>query len=242
MRNPKKKALLAASLALLGASGPLMAQNPPAHYGYWVDSSNRIAKNSWGECWRSGYWTPELAVAECEGGMAPKAVPVAPAPVAAPAPAPVVVAPPPPPPPPVAAPTPAPPPADTFRTQIIEKPVRLEGANFGTGSSRLLAGAGSKLDEVVSAARQYPEIDLTVTGYTDSTGSLQANERLSKARADAVKAYLVGKGVESRRIETAGRGPADPVADNATADGRAQNRRVEIRYVLKEETRVRVTR
>lgn len=247
MRKPKKKSLLAASLALLGASGTLMAQSPPAHYGYWVDSSHRIVKNSWGECWRSGYWTPALAVAECEGGVAempvPKAVPVAPPPVAAPAPAlaPAAVAPPPPP-PPMAAPAPAPAPADVFRTQIIEKPVRLEGANFATGSSRLLAGAGGKLDEVVSAAQQYPEIDLTVTGYTDSTGSAQVNERLSKARADAVKAYLVGKGVAASRITTSGRGAAEPIADNATADGRAQNRRVEIRYVLKEETRVRVTR
>lgn len=240
MRNPKKKHLLVASLVLLGASGTLMAQSMPANYGYWVDSSGRVAKNSWGECWRSSYWTPALAIAECDPDLVPKS---APAPVAAPAPAPVAVAPPPPPPPPAAAPAPAPaaPPVDTYRTQIIEKPVRLEGANFGTGSSRLLAGAGSKLDEVVSAAQRYPEIDLTVTGYTDSTGSIQANERLSKARADAVKAYLVSKGVASSRIDTDGRGPADPVADNATADGRAKNRRVEIRYVLKEQTRVRVT-
>ena len=126
MRNPKKKHLFAAGLVLLGASGTLMAQPMPANYGYWVDSNGRVAKNSWGECWRSSYWTPALAIAECDPDLVPKS---APAPVAAPAPAPVAVAPPPPP-PPAAAPAPAPavPPVDTYRTQIIEKPVRLEGA------------------------------------------------------------------------------------------------------------------
>lgn len=241
MNKLNKKSLLAVSVVLLGSS-PLMAQTQAPVIGYWLDASNRIVRNTWGECWRTSSWTQALAIPECEGGMTakpePKAAPAAPPP--APAPAPVVAPPPAPAPVAVPAPAPAPKPADTFRTQIIEKPVRLEGANFATGSSRLLAGAGSKLDEVVDAAQRYPEIDLTVTGYTDSIGNAQANERLSQARADAVKTYLVGKGVAASRITTSGRGAAEPIADNATAEGRAKNRRVEIRYVLKEETRVRV--
>jgi len=129
---------------------------------------------------------------------------------------------------------------EAWKTSIIEKPVRLEGANFASGSSKLLAGASAKLDEVVNAATQFPDIQLEVSGYTDNVGNARKNVKLSQDRADAVKAYLVGKGVAAGRISTRGYGADNPIADNKTADGRAKNRRVEVKYTIKEEKKERV--
>ena len=118
---------------------------------------------------------------------------------------------------------------------MIETPVRLEGANFATGSSKLLKTAGGKLDEVVNAANQFPDVHLTVAGYTDNTGDAKKNLKLSQDRANTVKAYLVSKGIAADRIGSTGHGADSPIADNVTSEGRAKNRRVEVRYTIKEE-------
>jgi outer membrane protein OmpA-like peptidoglycan-associated protein len=75
---------------------------------------------------------------------------------------------------------------------------------------------------------ENPNMRISVDGYTDSVGSDAYNEKLSKRRAEAAQRYLVGKGVDASRITVRGLGETNPVADNATADGRAENRRVEI--------------
>ena len=136
---------------------------------------------------------------------------------------------------------PAPQPKETWKTMLTETPVRLEGANFATSSAKLLKSANVKLNEVVRAAEQYPEVELEVSGHTDSTGNKAFNQKLSENRAAAVKVYLVKNGVAAERINTAGYADTQPIADNKTKAGRAANRRVEVRYVVKEETQVRVT-
>ena len=138
----------------------------------------------------------------------------------------------------VEAPKPAPKPE--YKTIFTDKPVTIEGANFDTNSANLKHTADKKLDEVVDFAAHHPESNLAVTGYTDSTGSKAYNLKLSEKRAESVKAYLVGKGVAADRISLKGEGEANPVASNKTKAGRAQNRRVEITSVVREESKVRV--
>ncbi len=139
---------------------------------------------------------------------------------------------------PVVAPAPAPV-KETWKTLLEDKPVQIEGANFDTNSAQLRKTAFPKLDDVVSFAAKYPDAKLAVGGHTDNRGSKAYNQKLSERRAAAVKAYLVKKGVAAARVSTQGYAFEQPIADNKTAEGRAKNRRVEIRSTMKVETRVR---
>jgi OOP family OmpA-OmpF porin len=134
----------------------------------------------------------------------------------------------------------APAPKEAWKVIMEEKPVRIEGANFDINSAKLKPTADAKLQQVVDFAGKYPEANLEVTGHTSSPGSDAYNQKLSEKRAAAVKAYLVKKGVAADRISAKGYGETMPVADNKTKEGRATNRRVEVRYTIREEKKVRV--
>lgn len=110
----------------------------------------------------------------------------------------------------------------------IKEIISLQGVNFETASSRLLEDSKSVLDETAETLLKHPELKAEVAGHSDITGSRDFNLRLSKQRAEAVRDYLVSKGVAADRLTAAGYGPDRPVADNATAEGRAANRRVEL--------------
>jgi outer membrane protein OmpA-like peptidoglycan-associated protein len=99
---------------------------------------------------------------------------------------------------------------------------------FASGKSTLLPGAQSSLNQVADALKSRDDTKILVEGHTDSTGSDVTNQALSKARADAVASYLVTRGLPQDRVTSAGLGSSRPVADNSTAEGRANNRRVEI--------------
>ncbi|MCB0272016.1 MAG: OmpA family protein [Bdellovibrionales bacterium] len=102
------------------------------------------------------------------------------------------------------------------------------GILFDTGSSNLKNDATTSLNNFAGVLKQYPENKLTIEGHTDSTGTMAINQRLSEQRALSVKNHLHFQGVDNTRMTTHGYADSKPVANNATAEGRAQNRRVEI--------------
>lgn len=99
---------------------------------------------------------------------------------------------------------------------------------FETGRSDLKGGATSNLDKLVVFLGEYPDRTVLIEGHTDDVGSDDSNLGLSKRRADSVRSYLAGRGVDASRLSSAGLGEGTPIAGNDTATGRQQNRRVEI--------------
>jgi len=108
---------------------------------------------------------------------------------------------------------------------------------FDTGKADLKAEAKTNLAQMAEIMKKYPENVLTINGYTDNTGKEATNTALSAKRAEAVKAQLVASGLPETVIATKGLGAQNPIADNAKADGRKQNRRVEIEITV-DETKV----
>lgn len=99
---------------------------------------------------------------------------------------------------------------------------------FPTGKYTLSAAANATLSRIAYNLKQFPDSDITVVGFTDNTGSQAVNDKLSQERAQSVVDYLEQQGVAADRLKAVGKGWNDPIASNSTAEGRAQNRRVEI--------------
>lgn len=179
--------------------------------GYVVDASGKVVKDGSGECLRTSYFTAALAIQQCDPDLLPKKA-VAPAPAAvAPAPA------------PEPAPAPAPMP-------VITK-VNLEAdAYFDFDKATLKPGGKDRIDAEIAKLGQVELNSVIAIGHTDSIGSDAYNQKLSQRRAQAVKDYMVSKGISADRIQIKGMGESQPVADNKTKEGRAKNRRVEIEF------------
>jgi OOP family OmpA-OmpF porin len=235
MSKLSKLALVLSAITVSAAANAGIVSN-------WVAADGTPWRAASGECWRSGFWTPATAAPGCDGAIAPVAPKVeekkaAPAP--APEPGPVVeyepatpsfdLAP---------APAPkaavAPAPAPKAAVAPVAAPAKITyaaDAFFAFDKSVVQAAGKAKLDDLVKRM-QAMDIEVVVAvGHTDSTGPSSYNQRLSVRRAEAVKAYMVSKGVNADRIFTEGKGEDSPVADNSSRSGRAKNRRVEVEVV-----------
>lgn len=118
-------------------------------------------------------------------------------------------------------------PSDDAPVIKVGERIILEGVNFETAKTTLLPEARGILDQVAMSLISNSTIEVAIHGHTDNVGGAKYNMNLSAGRAESVKAYLVGKGIDAKRITTRGFGFTKPIADNATPDGRAKNRRIE---------------
>ena len=205
MNKLNRVAALIASVAMVSGAFAQDVDN-------WRGTDGTVWKNGTNEyCWRDNFWTPETGVQGCDGVPVPAAP--APAPVAAPAapaPAAPVVVP--------AAPT-------------TEKVSFAADAFFDFDKATLKPEGKAKLDDLSEKVKDLTLEVIIAVGHTDSVGSDEYNQKLSMRRSEAVKAYLVDKGIDTARVYTEGKGEKQPVADNKSKDGRAKNRRVEIEVV-----------
>lgn len=208
------------TLAVLFAAAALSATAGAQEIHNWKSAAGDVWKNVSGECWRDASWTPATAAPGCDGAL--EAAKVAAAPVAAAPAAPVAAAAPKAPAPAAAAPVAAAAPAKvTFAADAF----------FDFDKAVLKPEGKAKMDDLVSKAKGTNLEVMIAVGHTDSVGGDGYNQKLSVARAEAVKAYLLSKGIEKSRVYTEGKGEANPLADNKTAEGRAKNRRVDIELV-----------
>jgi len=113
----------------------------------------------------------------------------------------------------------------------IKDVIDLPGVNFQTNSDRLLPGADRELRDAAATLRKYPDLRVEVAGHTDSVGNADYNQGLSERRASTVRDYLINAGANAGSLTARGYGEADPVASNESAEGRARNRRVELRII-----------
>ena len=214
MKKLNKVAMLFATVAIAGSA---FATGSTTNSDNWRSNVGNLQwKNGDGTlCWRDNFWTPATAAPGCDGAIAPKPA----APVAAVAP--VMAAP-----APAAKPAPAPAPA-----AAASKVTYAADAFFDHDKSVLKPAGKAKLDDLVGKVAGINLEVIVAVGHTDSDGSDAYNQKLSVRRAEAVKAYLVSKGIEKNRVYTEGKGEKQPVADNKTKEGKAKNRRVEIEVV-----------
>ncbi len=234
MHKFTKFALAAAFASIASISGAQTAQ-PTKTVDNWRSSEGQVWRSADGLCWRNANWTSATAAVNCDGQAVARPVIPAPVPYVAPVVVPVappVVA-------PVVVPAPVAKPAPAIQPMPAPAPVKAAPAKFtisgdamfDTDKAFIKPAGKASLDEMIAklARSEATSVEsVVVIGHTDSAGGDMYNDKLSLRRARAVQSYLILKGFDPNRISVEGRGERNPIASNATAAGRAQNRRVEV--------------
>ena len=217
----KPSLVLAASAIALGALATNVAAQSGSKDGYLQDTRGAIVKTPFNLCVRTGFWSPAMALAECDPDLVKKPAPVPVAPRPAPA-KPV---------------TPPPPPKPAAVVPSREKVTLSADTLFNFDKATIRPDAKAKLDDLVGKIKGVNLEVVIAIGHADRIGSDRYNQKLSVRRADSVKAYLVSKGIPANRIYTEGKGEKQPVKA-CPAMPRAKliqclqpNRRVEIEVV-----------
>lgn len=199
------RALLLAAALVLGSISANASAQTPSNSGYVVDQRGAVAKSPFNLCWRTGYWSPAMATEECDPDLVPKKpAPPAAAPRAAPAPAPQ-----------------AKPPAPAPRIAPVTQKITLSAdALFDFDKSVVRPDGKAKLDDLIGKIKGVNVETIITIGHADRFGSDAYNLKLSQRRADAVKAYMVSKGIAANRIHTEGKGEKEPVTKPGACKGK----------------------
>jgi OOP family OmpA-OmpF porin len=200
------------SLSSLSTVLPIATAQAQEGAAYWKDSSGQPVRSGSGECVRAGFFVPSMANEQCDPSLVPKKVIAAPAPSPAPSIEPKAAS------LPVVVPTPQ---AVTYKADSF----------FDFDKTSLKPEGTAALLKMLEQAKGTNVEEIRVEGHTDAVGSEGYNLKLSVRRAEAVKAFLVQQGVPANVIKTEGFGETQPVANNATPSGRAQNRRVMVELI-----------
>jgi OOP family OmpA-OmpF porin len=120
---------------------------------------------------------------------------------------------------------------DEVPTEVAKFTGAIRGINFDVDEATIKKNSTKTLNAAVKVLTDFPDVRIEISGHTDTDGDRDHNLDLSRRRAEAVKKYLIDKGIDSSRIETRGAGPDEPVADNTTKRGKAQNRRIEFKLL-----------